>query len=152
MSQIFAIFAIFFAIRENLYARNICQSRLQYPQQIWHLDILFTVTLYYGTSASLAAGSPTDTFLVPPSPFSPMSHHPRFGRRTEMFCRSRKGTPARARGSYGRLTAKPRAQIGRYAIDWEQLNCHAGTHLLQHTRFYPSSLLHTRFSLSSSLW
>ena len=118
-----------FAIRENLYTRNICQSRLQYPQQIWHLDIFFTVPLYYGTSASLAPGGPTDTFLVPSSLFLPMSHHSRFGRRTEMSCRSRNGTPARARGLYGRLTAKPRAQIGRYAIDWEQRNCHAGTHL-----------------------
>ena len=31
--------------------------------------------------------------------------------------------------SYGRLPAKKLAQIGMYAIEWEQLNCHAGTHL-----------------------
>ena len=43
-----------------------------------------------------------------------------------MSCQSRNGTPARAWGSYGRFTAKQLAQIGRYTIDWEQRNCHAG--------------------------
>ena len=43
-----------------------------------------------------------------------------------MSCRWRNETPARARGSYGRLTAKQRMQIGMYAIKREQRKCHAG--------------------------
>ena len=43
-----------------------------------------------------------------------------------VFGRSRNGTPAQACRSYNRLTAKQRAQIGRYAMNWEQRNCHVG--------------------------
>ena len=53
------------AIRENLYTRNICQSRV--PQQIWHLEVLFAVPLYYGTSASLQVGQRTPSWPLRPA-------------------------------------------------------------------------------------
>ena len=63
-----------------------------------------------------------------------MSHHPRFSKRTINVLSVKKRTPVRARGSYGRFTAKQRAQIGRYALDWEQRNCHAAYSSPAHTR------------------
>ena len=56
-SQIYAIFAIRpqFA---KIGTHEIFVSRV-YPHQIWHLEVLFAVPLYYGTSASLQEGQRT---------------------------------------------------------------------------------------------
>ena len=76
-----------------------------------------------------------------------------------VFGRSRNGTPAQACGSYSRLTAKQRAQIGRYAINRQQRNCHAGYSSSARTRGFTPLPCSTRGSpslpcpgKSDSLW
>ena len=67
------------AIHENLYMRNICQSRVL-PADLASGSSLCCSTVLWHFCVT-PSGS-TDTFLTPPSPFLPMSHHPRLGKRT----------------------------------------------------------------------
>ena len=79
------------AILANLYMWNFCH--LCVPKQIWHLDVLFVVPLYYATSASLQAGQWIPSWL----------HRPTFCR-----CPTNRDSASELRCLVGRETVRQR--------------------------------------------